>query len=82
MAKKEMAKKVSIEFNLKIPRNDDHTFSLQVPVTELAEDDNPSVDGVVDFVKRKIALSNNSVFQLKVLNGREIVAAWKAAKKS
>ena len=77
-----MAKKVSIEFNLKIPRNDDHTFSIQVPVTELSDgDETPDVNGVVNFVKRKLALGDGGLFQLKVLNGREIVAAWKAAKK-
>lgn len=77
-----MTKKVSIEFNLKIPRNSDATFTIAVPVTELSDgDEEPCVNGVVDFVKRKIALGDDGVFQLRVLNGREIVAAWKAAKK-
>lgn len=77
-----MAKKVSIEFNLKIPRNGDATFAIAVPTTELFDgDEPPSVDGVVRYVRNKLSLGDDSLLQLKVLNGREIVAAWKAAKK-
>lgn len=76
-----MAKKVSIEFTLKIPRSRDATFVIAVPTDELlGVRADPDVSQVTEFIKGKLAIGDGSVLQLKVLNGREVVSAWKNAK--
>jgi hypothetical protein len=77
-----MTKKISIDFNLKIPRSNDHTFTILVPVAELVEGggDDPSIATLTEFVMSKLCLNEGGIMQLRILNGREVVAAWKNAR--
>ncbi len=74
-----MAKKVSIDFNFKIPRAGEATFTLAAPVDDLKSDNVLTADEVTQYVLTTIGMGTEGIAQVKVTNAREVIRAWKEA---